>query len=74
MTRGDILKYRIAYALIRTSKIIRGLRQGLTEAERFAVADHVVGQLRQHGDPWQLNAESEPAKAPATPPGGGVGR
>ncbi len=42
LTRGDLLRYRIAFALSRASKIIRGLKAGLTEAERYAVADHVV--------------------------------
>ena len=60
MTRGDVLKYRIAYALIRACKIVRGLRQGLTEAERHAVAEHVVGQLKERGDPWGLNEEAKP--------------
>jgi hypothetical protein len=39
MTRGDILRYRVAFALRRASKIVRGLRAGLTEGERYAVAD-----------------------------------
>ena len=59
MTRGDILRYRIAFALSRASKIIRGLKQGLTEAERYAVADHVVGQLKERGDPWGLSDEAK---------------
>ena len=46
MTRGDVLRYKLAYALIRASKIVRGLRQALTECERYAVADHVVAQLQ----------------------------
>ncbi len=61
MTRGDVLRYRLAYALIRASKIVRGLRQGLTEPERYAVADHVVAQLNEHGDPWQLSEEAATA-------------
>jgi len=36
---------------------VRGLKQGLTEAERY-VAEHVVGQLKEHGDPWHLNDEA----------------
>jgi hypothetical protein len=55
MTRGDVLRYNLAYALIRASKIVRGLRQALTERERYAVADHVVAQLKEHGDPWHLS-------------------
>ena len=65
MTRVDILRYRIAFALSRASKIIRGLKQGLTEAERYAVADHVVAQLKERGDPWGLSEEAK-AKPPPT--------
>jgi len=60
-TRGDMLRCRIAFALIRARKIVRGLRQGLSEEERYAVADHVVAQLKEHGDPWRL-AEDAPAQ------------
>ncbi len=66
MTRGDVLKYRIAFALRRASKIIRGLRQGLSEAERHAVAEHVVSQLQEHGDPWHLTDEAKPQGGPTT--------
>ena len=46
---------------------IRGLkRQGLTEEERFAVADHTVAQLKQRGDPWRPNEEAKPAPPPST--------
>jgi hypothetical protein len=45
MTRGDVLRYNLAYALIRASKIVRGVRQALIERERYAVADHVVAHL-----------------------------
>ncbi len=55
MTRGDIVEYAIAYALIRARKIAPGLKDGLTEAERYAVADHVVRQLKERGDPWRLD-------------------
>jgi hypothetical protein len=58
MTRGDLLRYRIAFALRRAAKIVRGLRQTLTESERYAVADHVVEQLKERGDPWQLCDEA----------------
>ena len=60
MTRGDVLRYNLAYALIRASKIVRGLRQALTERERYTVADHVVAQLKEHGDPWHLSEEARP--------------
>jgi hypothetical protein len=66
MTRGDLLRYRLAYALSRAVKIVRGLRQGLSEAERYAVADHVVSQLRERGDPWGLDDEAKPGRGPTT--------
>lgn len=67
MTRGDILKYKIAFALSRAAKIVRGLKQALTEDERYAVAEHVVDQLKQHGDPWRLSEEARAARdAPST--------
>lgn len=66
MTRGDILRYRLAFALSRAAKIVRGLKQGLTEAERYAVADHVVSQLKESGDPWRLSEEAKPGSAPTT--------
>jgi hypothetical protein len=44
----------------------RGLRQGLTEDERHAVADRVVSQLRERGDPWRLDDEAKKGSAPTT--------
>ena len=35
MTRGDVLRYAIAFALRRARKIIRGPKDGLTEEERY---------------------------------------
>jgi hypothetical protein len=55
MTRGHVLKYKIAFALRRASKIIRGLKQRMSETERYAVAEHVVSHLQEHGDPWRLS-------------------
>jgi hypothetical protein len=55
-----------SFALRRSRKIIRGLKEGLTEEERFAVADHTVAQLKQRGDPWRLNEEAPAAKLPST--------
>ena len=66
MTRGDLLRYAVAYALIRARKIVHGLKRGLTEEDRFAVADHVVSQLQQHGDPWGLSEEAKPGRPPST--------
>jgi hypothetical protein len=54
-TRGDMLRFAIAYALIRARKVVRGLRQGLSEEERYAVADRAVDELKRYGDPWRLN-------------------
>jgi hypothetical protein len=34
MTSGEVLKYAIAFALMRARKIVRGLKEGLTEDER----------------------------------------
>jgi hypothetical protein len=66
MTRGDILRYSLAFALRRASKVIRGLRQGLSEDERYAVADHVVSQLKERGDPWGLHQEAKPGRGRTT--------
>ena len=49
-TRGDIC----AYALIRARKVVRRLRQALTEQERYEVADAAVYELQKHGDPRRL--------------------
>jgi hypothetical protein len=38
----------------------RGLRQELTEEERYRVADDVVHRLKQHGDPWRLSEDLPP--------------
>jgi hypothetical protein len=50
MTKGEVLKYALVYALRRSRKIVRGLKEGLTEGERFAVADHMVAQLKERGE------------------------
>jgi hypothetical protein len=67
MTRGDVLLAAIAFALRRARKIIRGLKEGLTEDERYAVADHVVSQLKERGDPWGLNEEAKSGGGHTTP-------
>jgi hypothetical protein len=66
MTKGEVLRYALAFALRRSRKIVRGLKVGLSEDERYAVADHVVDQLKERGDPWQLNEDQPTAKAPST--------
>jgi hypothetical protein len=45
---------------------MRGLKEALTEDERYAVADHVVAQLKEHGDPWKLSEEARPKGGPTT--------
>jgi hypothetical protein len=66
LTRAEVLRYAIAFALRRSRKIIRGLKEGVTDEERFAVADHTVSQLKERGDPWRLNEEAPTAKPPST--------
>jgi hypothetical protein len=66
MTRGEVLRYAIAFALMRARRIVRGLKEGLSEDERHAVADHVVRQLKERGDPWRLEEKVVPAKPPST--------
>ena len=56
-TRGDMLRFAIAFALIKARKVVRGLRHGLTEEERYGVAAAVVGMLKEYGDPWKLSEE-----------------
>ena len=51
-TQNRRARYGTAFALSRAVKVGHGLREGLTEAERCAVADHVVAQPRERGDPW----------------------
>ena len=41
----------MAFALRGARKLVRGLCQGLSEEERYHVADDVVARLQQHGDP-----------------------
>jgi hypothetical protein len=46
-TRGDMLRFAIAFALMRARKLVRGLRHGLSEGERYLIADDVVHRLQQ---------------------------
>jgi hypothetical protein len=66
MTRGQVLRYAIAFALRGARKIVRGAKAGLTEPERYAIADHVVDQLMRRGDPWGLKEEAEIAPPHST--------
>ena len=54
-----MLRYAIAFALRRSRKIIRGLKEALTEEERYAVADHAIAQLKERGDPWRLRGSTD---------------
>jgi hypothetical protein len=69
-TRGDLLRFAVAFALRGARKLVRGLRQGLSEDERYRVADDVVHRLQQHGDPWRLADDLPPVtgKGFSTPP------
>jgi hypothetical protein len=59
MTRGEHLKYCIAFALIGASTIVRGMWRTLTDEERSAVASRTVDKLKEHGDKWRLDEELE---------------
>ena len=50
-TRGDMLRFAVAFALRRARKLVRGLRNELDEAERFRVVDDVVHQLNSMATP-----------------------
>jgi hypothetical protein len=65
-----MLRFAIAFALMRARKLVRGLRQGLSEEERYRVADDVIDRLKQHGDPWRLSDDLPPptGKGFSTPP------
>jgi hypothetical protein len=54
---------RARFALSRASKIVRGLRQGLNEGDRYAVADHVVTLLT-------AAPTTQPTWCPASPRAG----
>jgi len=59
-TRGDMLSFAIGFALMSARKLVRGLPQELTEEERYRVANDVVHQLKQYGDPWRLSEDLPP--------------
>jgi hypothetical protein len=67
MFRREIMN-RGCRALRGARKLARGLRQGLSEAERYRVADDVVHRLQQNGDPWRLSEDlPPPGKGHSTP-------
>ncbi len=47
------------------TKVVRGLKLGLTKTERYAVADHVVCRLKEGCDPWHLG-DAKHGDAPTT--------
>jgi ribosomal protein S18 acetylase RimI-like enzyme len=53
-------------AVPRSRKVVRGFKQELTEDEHYVVADHVVAQLKERGDPWRLNEAAKPSPPPTT--------
>jgi hypothetical protein len=66
MTRGQMLQYAIAFALIRGRKISRGVKADLTDQDRFPIAGNVVDYLMQYGDPWGLKQEAKVAPPHST--------
>jgi hypothetical protein len=59
-TRGDMLSFAIAFALRGARNLVRGLRDELSEEERYRVANDVVDRLKQRGDPWRLSEDLPP--------------
>jgi hypothetical protein len=56
-TKGEMLAHAIAFALSNAVKVVRGLRQGLTPENKYAVAQRAVEEMKKYGDPWRLNDE-----------------
>jgi hypothetical protein len=51
---------RHCFALRGARKQVRGFRTESTEEERYRLADDVVHQLKQYGDPWRLSEDLPP--------------
>jgi hypothetical protein len=66
-TRGDLLSFAISFALIGARTMVRGFWRGLTDEERYAVADRAVLEMKKHGDPWNLNEELPALRTAAEP-------
>jgi hypothetical protein len=66
-TRGEMLSDAISFALNKAVKVVRGLRKGLTNEERYEVANRAVDEMKKHGDPWRLSEEIE-YEGPTLPP------
>src|SRR2546423_3094768 len=56
-TRVEILRFSLAYALI--GRKVGNRKLGLTEEERYEIADHVIRDLRKHGEWPELDAVIE---------------
>jgi hypothetical protein len=66
MTRGEVLRYAIAFALRRSRKIIRGLKDGLTEEEDTLSPITSSLSSKDRGDPWRLNEKAPTTRPPST--------
>jgi len=66
-TQGDLLKHSISHALIRAQKLVRDLYYGLSEDERWAVAQATVDELKKDGDQWKLDEELPQGEVHSTP-------
>lgn len=51
--KADLLRHCIAYAL--RDLRIQGRKGILTEADRYAIAEHVVARLREQRAQWNLD-------------------
>jgi hypothetical protein len=55
-TRGEALSYSLSFALMRATKVVRGLSKGLSDDERHAVVAETLRLLRKNdGDRWKLD-------------------
>jgi hypothetical protein len=57
-TKGDLLRYAIAYAL--RSVHFKRRRLELSEDDRYRIAADAVGELRRHGQWKELDDPVEP--------------
>jgi hypothetical protein len=55
-TRGEALSFSLSFALMKATKIVRGLSKGLSDDDRRAVVAETLRLLRKNdGDRWQLD-------------------
>jgi hypothetical protein len=63
-TRAEHLRYSLLFVLGRLK--IQGRKGVLTDTDRQQIADGVIRQLLQYGDPWRLEEPMpEPPLAPS---------